>query len=276
MLEHKLAAFDSSDHTQHEDFISNLSVGNFFYMNKKMLMSNLEPKVTSSKAMLNYEDSMVVCVLATNKNRTKFIVQPYLKISQIEIFKTKENTVELSRVRKFFNNEVFKSDMYALINIKNPYAPSNTTNQTCSSKIIFKQCFVLGIKEYLQNHVKIVSTNQKSHFKPLSNVENDLYVCESMYSTNDNYFRKLNYKKWQPLKFIGGNDEDVESNNLNELRLELSRKVEPSQKEQTKNEVSNEATTSTELVRSFLDSYLVENLKDKIEKRLGIFLKLTS
>ena len=66
-----------------EVLMSNLSVGCFYYLNKKMLMCNLEPKVTNSQSMLNYEDSVVVCVLAANANKTKFIVQPYLKVNQI-------------------------------------------------------------------------------------------------------------------------------------------------------------------------------------------------
>ena len=125
---------------------------------------------------------LIVCVLASNATKTKFIVQPYLRPSD------SANLIDsnLVKVRKFFANEVFKSDMYALI----------TTNEQAH----FKRCFVVSIKDYLQNQISL----RQNESENLSE-EHDVYICESMYSTCYRYFRKLTYKKWQPLKFIGSN-----------------------------------------------------------------------
>jgi protein polybromo-1 len=245
-----------------KNFATNLTVGNFYYMNKRMVIPNLEIKPNEKLENLNIDDEpLIVCVLASNASKCKFIVQLYLQTNQITQFAS-ENSIELIKMRKFFTQEVFKSDLYALIDIENPYASFNESNTDKSaSNILFKQCFVVGLKEYLNNNIKIVN---ESNARIMSTLENDLYICESMYSSAHNYFRKLNYKKWQPLKFLSINEEDSEEGDSNQLKLQFIRKVEP----ETKGEPIEE-NSSTQMERRFLDDSHVHALIDKIEKKFG-------
>lgn len=249
-----------------EAIVSNLTVGSFFYINKRMLMTNLEPKPNEILASSSQDkESFIACVLASNVNKTKFIVQVYLKADQVAQFLS-ENSGDLIKMQKIVGKEVFKSDLYALIDIKNLYASCDEPNSnTTSSEIMFKQCFVIGVKEYLQNIIKIVS---KTNARPMSNLEDDLYICESMLSTFHNYFRKISYKKWEPLKFLGSNEEDSEGRDLNQLRLEFTRRPEPDNKNESKDE-----NKSVLLERRFLDVSQVYALIDKIENNLGKFIK---
>ena len=220
--------------------LSNLVVGNFYYMNKKLVLSNLEPH-NDSQIGDDDQSLIVVCVLSANKKKTKFIVQPYLRVSDADDIVWGKTLIEanLKKVKKFFDRECLKSDLYALI--------------TLTQKSEFKPCFVMSAKDYLTHKVNI--SNPK-------NVEvsllNDLYMCESMYSTCHKYFRKLNYKKWQPLKFLG---EELVDETTDELKLELAKRIEP-------------VEPGLLLARKFLDESVVQALIHKVDLKLGEFTGL--
>jgi protein polybromo-1 len=211
---------------------SNLLVGHFYYMNKREVLKSCLQRANVKfdySSTLNDHDKIIVCVLAMNGTKNKIIVQPYLRLADIGADVT---------TRKFFKREVFKSDLYSLMTL------NKEMNQ---DSLTFTSCFVIGIGDY-------------SLFN-----ENEIDgVCESMYSTNFNYFHKLNCgKKWQPLKFLGSElwrDDDV----ANEVaKLEFKKRQEPP--------LDSNLEKKLQLERKFVDDMLVRNLIEKIDKQLDHF-----
>lgn len=161
-LESQITPSNESDEIKYK-------LGHFYFIKKSLISEHLDEfKVDSSQS-----ESLVCCVLSTDAPQTKLIVQIYLKPSDEEFIDP-----ECLNTRKFFEREVFKSDLYALLD---------------ASKLDeLKECFVVGVKEYMLN-------------EPVYNeavTRENLFICESIYSTNSKYFRKIVNKKWSPLAFI--------------------------------------------------------------------------
>lgn len=144
----------------------------------------------------NISEELIVCVLASDPSESKLAVQVYLKPADDEFIQC-----EYKKSKKFFSKEVLKSDVYALVE------PANVT---------LRPCLVIGVKEF------ICSEPVLAHGSPISSKE-DIYVCESMYSTCFKYFRKLMSKKWSPLAFISASAQaqPIESVTLSKRQLPL-------------------------------------------------------
>jgi hypothetical protein len=200
---------------------------------------------------------VVCCVLAANKKRTRFILQLYLSHKDIN---DQDNT---KSVRRFIRNELFKSDMYGTLTLRR----KNEQNH-------FKPCFVVSIRDFLQNEF---SLNTKDNSGSGSSLEKDLYICESMYSTVGKYFRKFPHtKKWQPLKFLGKSMTQVEqlatttTNAMDDASTsanEESEKQTPNSQLVIKKRNIDDASRMI-LVRSFLDESLVKSLKERVDKKM--------
>lgn len=234
----------------------NLCVGQFYYVPKKMLSEYIQDVAWKSCQETDNDESSVVCVLAQNKKRTRFIVQLYLSRDDID--------ASVKCVRRFINKELFKSDLYALV--------ANV------SKTKYKPCFVVSIKDYLLNEYSL--ENEENDVS----VDKDLFICESMYSTKSKYFRKLSHaKKWQPLKFLGKTTNTSLTTNSDNLAEPL---LEDGTEETNVNNANTSASSilivkkrndgTTDLtsacykltVRSFIDESSVKMLKERVDKRL--------
>jgi hypothetical protein len=109
--------------------------------------------------------NLIACILAICCNESveteahlidsknyKLLVQLYLKPADITGHK-----------HKFIQNEVFKSDIYEIINL---------------DQILKQKCHIISLKDYISYSV------ESPH----------LFLCESIYSTREKIFRKV--KKW--------------------------------------------------------------------------------
>jgi protein polybromo-1 len=186
--------------------LTKLLPGNFYYMSKKHITSSLasecsfDNKNAQQSQSSTKNESLIVCLLALNSKQSKFIVQVYLRPIDDDFINARAK-----RVRKFFEQEVFKSDLYALVDL----------NKLDNIKDLeLKPCYVVSIKEYMSSEVSLSplpkenseddSENPPADQSPgkLKVNKEDLYACESIYSTRYRYFRKLVNKKWAPLSFV--------------------------------------------------------------------------
>lgn len=156
------------------------SIGNFYYLNRNLIKKALNLEVNSNN------ENLIVCILAQNQNKSQIIVQVYLKQSDEEFF-----DLNLVKTRRFFSQEVFKSDLYALIDL-------DQVNEMLP-------CLVIGFKEYLTSEANFSKPPESTIDVCLK--KEDIFVCESIYSTRFHYFRRLVNKKWSPLQFINANSQ---------------------------------------------------------------------
>ncbi len=119
---------------------------------------------------------LVGVVLSANDKHNQFIFQIYLQKEDTEFFES-----DALNTRRYYDKEVFKTDLYVLID------SSNLLNS--------KQCIVTGIKEFIS--CDFIQASEDPTFVPF-----DLFVCESIYSTQMKFFRKIYAKKWAPLAFL--------------------------------------------------------------------------
>ena len=122
---------------------------------------------------------LVACILAANTSKTNFIFQIYLQKEDSEFFDS-----NALNTRRHFDQEVFKSDIYVILDAK--------------ALIDLKECLVVGIKEFIATD-HVIATEE-----PIKLRSTDIFVCESMYSTFFKIFRKISTKKWCPLAFLTG------------------------------------------------------------------------
>ena len=148
--------------------------GSFYYADRNSIKSGLIHKEMFTLNP-NISEDLIICVLASDQTESKLAVQVYLKPTDDEFIE-----YEYKKTKKFFSKEVLKSDVYALIDLTN-------------AKL--RPCLVIGVKEFISSEPVLAQDS------PISSKE-DIYVCESMYSTCFKYFRKLMSKKWSPLAFI--------------------------------------------------------------------------
>lgn len=149
-----------------KNFILNPDFLKYIILFKKdQFVSTQEP--TSTKPLIGL-------VLATNDTNNQFIFQIYLQKEDTEFYD--QRTLH---TRRYYDQEVFKTDLYALVD------SSHLTNA--------KQCIVTGIKEFIASEF----TPTTDSFAPA-----DIFVCESIYSTRFTLFRKIYAKKWTPLAFL--------------------------------------------------------------------------
>jgi len=144
-----------------------------------LLISPFVFSFENNASNIDISTPLIGCVLAADKARTKFIFQLYLQRHDAEfIDQLAVNT------RRHFDQEVFKSDIYVVI---------DTSTATTAD---FKECIVVGVKEFIAAEHLIASE------EPARFAQTDIFVCESMYSTALKLFRKIFAKKWSPLTFL--------------------------------------------------------------------------
>ena len=135
--------------------------GHFYYIDSNLLNHVLTQHGLNS---IKTSRSLIACVLAANSSRNRFIFQIYLTAADTELLNL--------NIRQTFKREAFKTDLFVTIESESLGEP--------------KQCLVMGIKEFITHEPNLADglTSQ------------DVFVCESMYSTSSKYFRKLCSKKW--------------------------------------------------------------------------------
>lgn len=112
---------------------------------------------------------------------THLVVQIYLRPDDNEFL-----PVENRRLKRTFSQEVFKSDLYSKIEIKN--LGGELTN-----------CLVVGIRQYVTCEPSFETQDESSNEPTVQVKPENIFVCESYFSTAFRYFRKLGTKKWSPL-----------------------------------------------------------------------------
>jgi hypothetical protein len=190
LVESRFRPLESKLSDKITDFTSNnlkYNIGHFYYVNRNLIKSNLVNKDDFKFHHSNENDNLIVCLLASNKSQTQLIVQLYLRPQDDEFI-----DFDLKKTHKYFDQEVIKTDLYAMIEIKN------------EDLSVLKPCLVIGVKDFITNEPRIVQTmDTDDNERPkLSITLQDVFVCESFYSTCFKYFRKLINKKWSPLSFI--------------------------------------------------------------------------
>jgi hypothetical protein len=98
----------------------------------------------------------------TETPEIKVLVQVYLK-----------PTDTIGHIHKYIANELFQSDLYELIDF-NKVIPN-------------ENAYLLSIKDYLSHSIKNCDSGVEVK-------QENIYVCESMYSTKEKIFRKI--RKW--------------------------------------------------------------------------------
>ncbi|RNA29170.1 polybromo-1-like isoform X2 [Brachionus plicatilis] len=123
------------------------------------------------------------CVLKKNKTGSKLLAQRYFTLNDSDYFKCV----------KVFENEVFKTDLYEIIDV------------ACIERV--RACYVTSVKDFAQYELEYCGVESEDAIEV---DKQDVFVCESMYSTRDGFVRRLAFKKWCPLQFIGDNSSSDE------------------------------------------------------------------
>ena len=144
-----------------------------------MAKSQLTGHFTQNELNQDNTKPLIACILAVNTAKTKLILQIYLSPHDVEFISTQSRNT-----RRYFEQEVFKSDLYI-----------STESSTIQG---LKPCVVIGIKEFVSTE-HVLSQEQ-----PTTLTNSDIFVCESIYSTYYEFFRKITAKKWSPLSFVKG------------------------------------------------------------------------
>jgi protein polybromo-1 len=165
---------------------SSIQVGNFYWVSRELVKSGLTNKEDFVESKSDQE-RLIICVLAYDNSH--LIGQVYLKPDDEFV------DANLRKTRKFFHNEILRSDLYTRLDIKK-----------VESELVNNNCLVIGIKQHISfdAHYETVKNEESSEdSEKIVNVKpEDIFVCESMYSTCFKYFRKLGTKKWTPVGFV--------------------------------------------------------------------------
>ncbi|CAF0710230.1 unnamed protein product [Brachionus calyciflorus] len=143
-------------------------------------------------------DGKIYCVLG--QNETKCLLQLYSKPNEFDYFK---------RI-KIFSNQVFKTDIYLIKEI--------------DSIQNLEPCLVISLKDYLLLEADFNNKPQENEFISIS--KENIFICESIYNSKDNYYRKLSNKKWSPLNFIGKNEPINLAYNFNFIKRQVPPHIE--------------------------------------------------
>ena len=207
LVESRFRSLESKLTDRLTDFTSSnlkYNIGHFYYINRNLIKSNLVNKDEFKFHNSNDNENVIVCLLASNKSQTQLIVQLYLRPEDDEFI-----DFDLKKTHKYFDQEVIKSDLYAMIEINN-------------QDTVMKPCLVIGVKDFIINEPKIVQsmdTDDNETTKTNINLQ-DIFICESFYSTCFKYFRKLINKKWSPLSFISPSSNPLTISQCMNIELE--------------------------------------------------------
>jgi hypothetical protein len=200
--------------------------GDFYYIDRGLIVNKMDKSFGDFPSVSANQDNLIICVLKVNSDSSKFIAQVYLRPNDDQFI-----DIEAKKFRKFFSKEIFKSDLYVLLE----------ANEVSGS---LKPCFVMGMKDFLNNEPTFDTTVEPD---TVAITKNDIFVCESLYSTCFRYFRKIINKKWCPLSFINGTVSNATSFNFSLVKRSLQLTV----------------------VRNYLNESLVEQISHEIETRVN-------
>jgi protein polybromo-1 len=208
--------------------------GDFYYIDRSLIVDRID-KITAGEfphaSSSSQESNLIICVLKVNSDSSKFIAQVYLRPSDDQFI-----DVEVKKLRKFFAKEIFKSDLYALL---------DTSEEVTGS---LKPCFVMGMKDFLNNEPTFDASSPSDEPDAVVVSKSDIFVCESLYSTCFRYFRKIILKKWCPLAFVNGT-----VSNPTVFNFSLTKRSFP----------------LTSVSRAYLNESLVEQISREIEARVS-------
>lgn len=156
--------------------MKNYEIGNFYYLKRDVVKAHIKDQYIPSTDSTYSEKPLICCMLASDAKKTKFVFQIYLQKEDVEFIDGRA-----LNIRRYFNQECYKSDLYALID------SSHLRN--------LKQCIVIGVKEHI-NSSHVIAPEEPPAFS-----DTDLFICESIYSTFFKFFRKIMTKKWTPLVY---------------------------------------------------------------------------
>lgn len=156
--------------------------GDFYYMSRDLVLPLLNS--TSAGAAGSSVNEFIVCVLKVSE--AGFIGHVYLRPDDNQFV-----DVEAKKFRKFYANEVLKSDLYILADL----------NQIGDASAKIRPCYVMSMKDLISFEANFQQSKQ-SETERVTITKNDIYACELLYSTCFRYFRKLVVKKWSPLAFL--------------------------------------------------------------------------
>jgi protein polybromo-1 len=158
--------------------------GDFYYVSRSALVGQID-KITDTS-----NEPMIVCALKVNANSSRFVAQLYLRPDDEQLIDS-----QAKKLRKFCANEVFKSDLYAVLD----------------ASVVNGACYVMGMRDFINvepsfttdtKNSKVAEEDGDSKEPPVAITKADIFVCEYLYSSCFRYFRKIIHKKWSPLSFI--------------------------------------------------------------------------
>ncbi len=207
--------------------MQNVNCGDFYYINRNHLKSQLDQYQLGE---VDLREDFIICVLKSSQNGSKFIAQVYLRPRDDQFIHK-----DVKFMRKFYSKEVLKSDLYAVIDL----------NQIDDEHL--RPCYVMSMKDFINSELNfdVKRDLEDDEMSVLEIKREDVFICESMYSTHFRYFRKIMYKKWCPLSFV-----NVSSNNS-----------------QTRyNFTQQKRHTPLLIQRSYLDETLIEDLRARLQQ----------